>query len=105
MARRNHHITIAEQLRIVTMQKPLRGLINQNILEYHQRDIQDLDQNQGQDHDHDPEPRHQKKIVNASRSVDTSLKRSINTSQNLELSDMSMHRDDGNRSLPCNNSI
>ena len=31
MARRNHHITIAEQLRIVTMQNPLRGLINQNI--------------------------------------------------------------------------
>ena len=28
MARRNHHITIAEQLRIVTMQNPLRGLIH-----------------------------------------------------------------------------
>ena len=45
------------------------------------------------------------KIVDASRSVNTSLKRSIDTSQNLELSDMSTHRDDGNRSLPCNNSI
>ena len=45
------------------------------------------------------------KIVDASRSVDTSLKRSIDTSQNLELSDMSMHCDDGNRSLPCNNNI
>ena len=45
------------------------------------------------------------KIVDASRSVDTSLERSIDTSQNLELSDMSTHRDDGNRSLPCNNSI
>ena len=45
------------------------------------------------------------KIVDASRSVDTSLERSIDTSQNLELSDMSTHHDDGNRSLPCNNSI
>ena len=43
--------------------------------------------------------------MDASRSVDTSLKTSIDTSQNLELSDMSTHRDDGNRSLPCNNSI
>ena len=45
------------------------------------------------------------KIVDASRSVDTSLERSIDTSKNLELSDMSTHCDDGNRSLPCNNSI
>ena len=43
--------------------------------------------------------------MDASRSVDTSLERSIDTSQNLKLSDMSTHRDDGNRSLPCNNSI
>ena len=43
--------------------------------------------------------------MDASRSVDTSLERSIDTSQNLELSDMSTHCDDGNRSLPCNNSI
>ena len=50
-------------------------------------------------------PKTPEKIVDASRSVDTSLETSIDTSQNLELSDMSMHRDDGNRSLPCNNSI
>ena len=37
--------------------------------------------------------------------MDTSLETSIDTSQNLELSDMSTHRDNGNRSLPCNNSI
>ena len=70
---------------------------------YQQRDIQDLDQNQGQDHD--LHPKHQKKIVDASRNVDTSLKTSIDTSQNLEESEMSTHHDDGNRSLPCNKSI
>ena len=43
--------------------------------------------------------------MDASRSVDTSLERSIDPSQNLELSDMSTHHDDRNRSLPCNNSI
>ena len=50
-------------------------------------------------------PKTPEKIVDASRSVDTSLETSIDTSQNLKLSDMSMHRDNGNRSLPCNNSI
>ena len=43
--------------------------------------------------------------MDASRSVDTSLETSIDTSQNLEESEISTHRDDGNRSLPCNNSI
>ena len=70
---------------------------------YQQRDIQDRDQNQGQDHD--PHPKHQEKIVDASQSVDTSLETSIDTSQNLEESEISTHRDDGNISLPCNNSI
>ena len=50
-------------------------------------------------------PKTPEKIVDESRSVDTSLETSIDTSQNLELSDMSTHRDDGNRSLPCNNII
>ena len=50
-------------------------------------------------------PKTQETIVDASRSVDTSLETSIDTSQNLEESEISTHRDDGNRSLPCNNSI
>ena len=50
-------------------------------------------------------PKTPEKIVDASRSVDTSLERSIGTSQNLEKSEMSTHHDDGNRSLSCNNSI
>ena len=50
-------------------------------------------------------PKTPKKIVDASRNVDTSLETSIDTSQNLEESEMSTHRDDGNRSLPCNKSI
>ena len=43
--------------------------------------------------------------MDASQNVDTSLKTSIDTSQNLEDSEMSTHHDDGNRSLPCNKSI
>ena len=43
--------------------------------------------------------------MDARRNVDTSLKTSIDTSQNLEDSEMSTHHDDGNRSLPCNKSI
>ena len=50
-------------------------------------------------------PKTPEKIVDASQSVDTSLETSIDTSQNLEESEMSTHHDDGNRSLPCNNSI
>ena len=50
-------------------------------------------------------PKTPKKIVDASRNVDTSLETSIDTSQNLKDSEMSTHRDDGNRSLPCNKSI
>ena len=43
--------------------------------------------------------------MDAIQSVDTSLETSIDTSQNLEESEISTHCDDGNRSLPCNNSI
>ena len=43
--------------------------------------------------------------MDASQNVDTSLKTSIDTSQNLKDSEMSTHRDDGNRFLPCNKSI
>ena len=40
-----------------------------------------------------------KKIVDASENVDTSLETSIDTSQNLKESELSTHRNNGNRSL------
>ena len=43
--------------------------------------------------------------MDASQNVDTSLETSIDTSQNLEESEMSTHHDDGNRSPPRNKSI
>ena len=43
--------------------------------------------------------------MDASQNMDTSLKTSIDTSQNMKESEMSTDRDDGNRSLPCNKSI